>query len=220
MKAVVFDMDSVLVNTTGYNTIAYNKLLSKYGVKLDGEHRKKTVGMSLRDKLEMWKEDFGIKEEIDSLDFSKKAFAIQLELANKGIKPDKSVQDLIKSLKGESVKIAVATSSTTDRAKTLLDLVGVRDKLDVLVTSEDVQKHKPNPEIFLRAAREMGVDPTDCVVFEDALNGIQAANAAGMKSVAVLTEYFTKEDFENLADLIIEDFSEIDLAKLKSLFES
>ncbi|MFH1802970.1 MAG: HAD family phosphatase [archaeon] len=218
MKAAIFDMDGVLVDNLGYNTIAFNELLSKYGIHLDAAYRKKTRGRSLRDQIQMWKEDFGIMEEIDPLDFSKRAFAIQLRLAKENIKPDEDLQRLIGELKENKIKLAVATSSTTDRAKTLLDLVEVRDKLDVLVTSEDVEKHKPNPDIFLKAAEELGVDPVDCIVFEDALNGIQAANAAGMKSIALLTEHTTKEDFEGLVDLVIRSFSEINVSKLKSLF--
>ena len=220
MKAVIFDMDGVLVDNLGYNTVAFNELLFKYGVHLDEAYRKKTRGRSLRDQIQMWREDFGIKGEIDPLDFSKKALAIQLKLAEENIKPDEDLQKLISELKKNKIKLGVATSSTTDRAEILLDLVEVRDKLDVLVTSEDVEKHKPNPEIFLKAAEKLGVNPDECVVFEDALNGIQAANAAGMKSIAFLTKYATKEDFEGLVDFTIKNFSEIDVSKLKSLFEN
>jgi len=217
-KAVIFDMDGVLVDTPKYVTIALNQLLEKYGAKMTTEYRKKTIGRSIRDQIETWKKDFKIIEEIDPLEFSKKAFLIELNLMKKKIKPNEYLLNLIKKLKDNNIKIAVATSSTKDRAIQLLKLVDFFDKIDALVTAEDVELHKPNPEIFLKTAEELGVEPENCIVIEDAVNGIQASNSAGMKSIAYITEYYSKEEFENIANLIISDFSELDFEKIIDLF--
>jgi len=76
----------------------------------------------------------------------------------------------------------VATSSSRRRAKIMLDLLGVSPLLDAFITCEDVEKSKPDPAIFLKAAETLGIQPQDCIVVEDAVNGIQAAQAGGMKS--------------------------------------
>lgn len=218
VNAVIFDMDGVLVDTTNYITISFNKLLEKYGAYMNPEYRKKTIGRSLRDQIEMWKKDFNIKEEIDLKDFSKKSLEIQLKLLKKDIKPNEYLLNLVKKLKDNNIKIAVATSSTKDRAIQLLKLVDFFDKIDALITVEDVKLHKPNPEMFLKTAEELEVNPENCIVVEDAVNGIQAANAANMKSIAFVTSYHAKEEFQDIADLIINDFSELDYKNITHLF--
>ncbi len=217
MKALIFDMDGVLVNSTEYVTKAFNELLRKYGVALTAEYRKKCIGMSLRDQIKMWKKDFNIREEIDPINFSEKSFEIEQKLMEKELTPNKHLISLIDAAKKQKVRIAVATSSTKSRAEKILNLVGVFDKLDGFVTAEDVKLHKPHPQIFLKAAERLGVNQEECVVFEDALNGIQSAKKAGMKAVAILTTYTKKDDFKNTADLIINDFSEISLKQLENI---
>jgi beta-phosphoglucomutase len=218
IKVVIFDMDGVLVDTPKYVTIAFNQLLEKYGAHMDPEYRKKTIGRSLRDQIEMWRKDFNIKEEIDPIKFSKEAFAIELGLMKEKIKPDEYLLDLIRKLKDNNIKIAVATSSTKDRAIELLKLVDFFDKIDSLITAEDVNLHKPHPEIFIKTAEELGIEPENCIVIEDAVNGVQAANAAKMKSIAYLTPYHGIEEFKDIADMTIEDFSELDYEKIVGLF--
>ncbi len=133
------------------------------------------------------------------------------------LRPNQEINKLIDSAIRTGYKIAVATSSTRKRAEKILNLLEIKDKLNILVTAEEVEKHKPNPDIFLKTAEELNIEPKDCIVFEDAVNGIQAAKKAGMRSIAVLTEYTKKEDFENMADLVIKDFSEVDIGLLERL---
>jgi len=218
LKEIIFDMDGVLIDSVRYNFESFNQLLKKYGVNLLEGEIKKFIGMSIRDKLNLWKKEYNIKEEIDPIEFSKQAFRISLKLMKKELKPNKKILNLIDSAKKQNIKIAVATSSTKERAEKILELLKVKDKLDLLITAEDVEKHKPDPQIFLETAKELNVKPKDCAVFEDAINGIRAAKRAGMKSIAILTEFTSKKDFKNLANLIIKDFSEINLKRLKRLF--
>ncbi len=217
MKAIIFDMDGVLINSTKYVWESFNKLLEKYGVHFTKKDIKKYLGMSMRDKLNIWKKEYNIQEEINPLEFSKEAFKIELKLVEKELRPNKIILDLIDSAKNKNIKIAVATSSTNARAIKILELLKIKERLDYLVTAEDIEKHKPNPQIFLKAAEEIGISPKECVVFEDAVNGIQAAKSAGMKSIAILTEFTSKEDFENLSNLTIKDFSEISLEDLEKI---
>ncbi|MFB6075723.1 MAG: HAD family hydrolase [Candidatus Aenigmatarchaeota archaeon] len=216
LEAIIFDMDGVLLDSTKHIWVSYNQLLSKYGVKTEGDEIKRYMGRSTRDQLGMIREDYGIEEEIDSEEFSRRAGEIELDLVEDKLDLDENIWDLIESAKGKEIKIAVATSSNLERAEKILDLLGVRDELDLLFTADDLERHKPHPDIYLKTAEELGVEPEDCVVFEDAVNGIKSAQRADMKVVAIETDYQSREDIER-ADLVISDFSEVDLGILEGL---
>lgn len=218
LKAIIFDMDGVLLKSTGLAASSFNMVLKKYDVKLDLKNWKKYLGRSLRDQLNMWKkENPRIPKDLDEIQFGKEAFKYQLEILKDKLIPDDVILNLIQKAKDEKIKVAVATSSTRHRAETILSLLGVLDKLDTLVTAEDVENHKPNPDIFLEAAKRVGVLSQNCVVIEDAVNGIQAANNAGMKSVALISENHSKEDFYE-ANHIFSNFNDLTLKDLKDLF--
>jgi HAD superfamily hydrolase (TIGR01509 family) len=218
LKAIIFDMDGVLVKSEGSIVKSFNMVLEKYGAKLNPENKKKFLGRSLRDQLEMMKEDNPqIPKNLSVEQFSKEAFNYQLEIMKEKLIPDLVILNLTKEAKAKNIKIAVATSSLKYRAETLLKLIGIFDQLDTLVTSEDVENHKPHPDIFLEASKRINVLPENCVVIEDAVNGIQGANNAGMKSVAMVTENHPKEDFKE-ANYIFSDFKNLKLGDLISLF--
>jgi beta-phosphoglucomutase len=218
LKVIIFDMDGVLVKSEGSIGKSFNMVLEKYGVKLNPENKKKFLGRSLRDQLEMMKEENPqIPKDLSVEEFSKEAFKYQLEIIKEKLIPDTVIMDLIKEAKETGIKIAVATSNLKYRAEILLGLIGILDQLDVLVTSDDVTNHKPHPDIFLETAKRINVSPEDCVVIEDAVNGIQGANNAGMKSVALITENHSKEDFDQ-ASYTFSDFRELKLENLLGLF--
>ena len=215
LKAIIFDMDGVLVNSTKHVWKSFNILLKDEGVNFSRKYIRKNLGKSLRDLLKSWREEFGIRE-YDVLDFSKKSGAIQLNLM-KDEKPDKDLLNLLEEAKRSSIKCVVATSSMKWRANEILQLLEISDYFDYVVTAEDTKRHKPHPEVFLEAARRINIKPEDCVVIEDAVDGVEAAHKGGMKAVGLITEYNSVEEIKQ-ADLMIRNFSEISIAKLKKLF--
>ncbi len=218
LKAIIFDMDGVLVESEGAISQSFNLVLEKYGVNLTNINKKEYLGRSLRDQMEVWKKMFPqIPKDLEVEKFSKEALKYQLEISSEQLKPNESILNLIKSAKEQGIKIAVATSSMKYRAETFLELMGILDKLDTLVTADDVIKHKPNPAVFLEAAKRLQVEPKNCVVIEDAVNGIEAAKGAGMKAVAKLTQHHAREDFFE-ADYIFSDFKDLKINDLINLF--
>ncbi|MCH7568692.1 MAG: HAD family phosphatase [Nanoarchaeota archaeon] len=217
IKAIIFDMDGVLVDSPKYVWQSNNQLLSKYNIHVSDGKIKKYLGRSLRDQLNLIIKDFGIKEEIDYKDFSKKSFELQMSFMRESVKPNKYINRLIESAKKSGIKLAVGTSRERFKAEKILGMLEILDKLDTIVTEEDVKKHKPYPDVFLKAAEKLKVEPESCVVFEDAVNGIQAARNANMKVVAMKTKFQDESDLKD-ADLIINNFSEIDIDKLKEIF--
>lgn len=219
LEAIIFDMDGVLIDSPGYISTSFNAVLKEHGIFLDKHRRKMELGLSLRDQIRRWNAELSPRKKINYHEFSARANKIQLKIMKDALKPDKSIHRLLDSARKKGIKLAVATASGSVRAHKILTLIKVKKKLGVIVTSDDVQKHKPNPAVFLKAAKKLGVKPQNCVVFEDALNGVEAALRANMVVVALLTDHNHKKDFENKADLIIKNFSEISIPKIEELME-
>lgn len=216
LKAVIFDMDGVLVDSVKYTWESFNIMLKDEGVHFSNEDIKKNMGTSLKNALKSWRDEYGIKE-YDPDEFSRASGKIQLALMEKNLQPNTHLHDFLKALKSQGFKLAVATSSLRWRAEAMLQLLHLTDYFDVILTAEDVTNHKPAPDVFLKAAEQLGVDPANSVVFEDAGHGIEAARKGNIKVVAVKTDYYTMEELED-ADMIINDFSEITIEKLQGLF--
>jgi len=215
LKAVIFDMDGVLVDSTSAVWTSFGAILKNEGVHFSDEYIKHHLATSLRDNLISWKKEFGIKD-YDLMEFSKASGKIQFELL-KHQKININLLNLLKELKKYNIPCAVATSSMRWRAEQILDLLKIRDFFTVVVTAEDVKNHKPAPDVFLEAARQLNINPENCVVFEDASNGIDAAKSAGTKTIGIITKYNLAEELSH-ANLVINDFSQIDVRRIKELF--
>ena len=214
LQAIIFDMDWVLVNTTRAIWPSFLKTLQTLWVDFGHYDEKKYLGRWLSEQFEIWKKDYNLT--ISLQEFSEMAFKYELETMKDTLIPDPRVQQLIHDAKAKWIKIAVGTSSFKYRAVALLQLIDVYNQLDAFVTRDDVAKTKPSPEIFLKAAELLHIVPENCIVIEDALNGIEAAKAAGMKCAGKIWPHHTREEFGS-ADLVFWEFSEIDLEYLENV---
>ena len=217
LKAIIFDMDGVLIDTIPYVWKSFNTILKEENIHFSKEYIKKNLARSLRDNLKAWKEEFNIKD-YDIMEFSKKATEIQLDFL-KDEKPNKALINLLKQAKEQNLKCAVATSSLRWRTEKILDLLKIRTYFDAVVTANDVKNHKPSPDVFLEAAKQVNINPEECIVIEDAGNGIEAAKKGNMKAIGLITKHNSKEELKD-ADMIINDFSEIDIERLNELFKT
>jgi beta-phosphoglucomutase len=138
----------------------------------------------------------------------------------KKIKPNPGVLNLLKDLKKNKVKLALSSSNERENILFFLDKHNLNKYFDLILTSEDVKKHKPNPEAFLKPTKLLKVNPKDCVGIEDSLQGIVSINKANLKSIALLSEFTTKSDFKKLnASLIIKSLNKLSYKKLNELFK-
>jgi len=215
LKAIIFDMDGVLVDSIGPIWESFSRVLKDEGVYFPDDYIKKNVARSLRDNLQARKSEFGIKD-YDLMEFSKKAGKIQFLLMEKD-KANLHLLHILRETKNNKIPCAVATSSLHWRAEKILELLDIKSFFQVLVTADDVKNHKPAPDVFLEAARRLGVDPQECVVIEDAGNGIEAAKNANMKTIGIITKYYSADELDH-ADLVIKNFSELTIEKIKQLF--
>ena len=217
LKAIIFDMDWVLADSTESIRKSFAKIFEKYWVDISQWDKRKYLWRALKDQLDMLKEEYHVQRDIPVKEFSDEAFQYELEFMKDKLHPDPEIQNFIQEAKEKWNKIAVATSSSRRRAKIMLDLLGVSPLLDAFITCEDVEKSKPDPAIFLKAAETLGIQPQDCIVVEDAVNGIQAAQAGGMKSAGKIWPEQTREEL-SIADIVFSDFSEISISDLENIF--
>ncbi len=216
LKAIIFDMDGVLVNSDKYVFQAYNVLLKSYGARLSEQDYSRYLGRPLNDFLSLLRQEYGVDVGSPS-EFSRKLLDIELKLMQSELTPKRNLTAFLRAAKREGVKLAVATSSPSYRAKLFLNRLGIEELFDAVVAAENVDKHKPHPDVFLKASQKIDAMPGDCVVVEDASNGVAAAKAAGMKVVGLINAFHSREELSE-ADLLINSLDELNLVALQSLF--
>lgn len=213
IKAAIFDLDGVIIDTAHYHYIAWKRLASEFNINLTIEQNERLKGVSRMRSLEIILELGNIQlseEEKEKLAARKNAWFIEYI---ESIRPEEifpGVKDLIQAMREKGLKIALASSSKN--APRVIELLKIAHMFDTMVDGTMISHTKPHPEIFLLAAARMGVSPVDCVVFEDAEAGVAAALAGGMKCVGVgSTEQLAK------ADLVIAKTGDFKLNDLNSL---
>ena len=181
MRAVLFDCDGVLVDSEALSCEATSDLLRARGAKLTNEEvRALFLGRSAADHVR-WCRDHGVAIEDDFGAVKDRAY---VERARGRLKAMPGALELVERVHGKT-KIAVATSGTPEKVAFSLQETGLDRFFDVVVTASEVARGKPHPDLFLRAAERLAVEPVACVVIEDSAPGVQAARAAGMKAVAL-----------------------------------
>jgi len=186
IKAVIFDLDGVIVSTDEYHFQAWKRLADSQGIPFGRESNDRLRGVSRMESLEIVLEKAPkryLPEEKREMAERKNAHFRELlkKLSPSDILP--GVVDLIKTLKERQVKIAIGSSSKN--ARPILRAVGLEDEFDVIADGNHITRSKPDPEIFTIAATRLGVSPEECLVVEDAEAGVEAALAAGMSVLAI-----------------------------------
>ncbi len=186
IKAAIFDLDGVIIDTAHYHYIAWKRLASEFNINLTIEQNERLKGVSRLRSLEIILELGNIHlsgEEKERAASRKNTWFIEYI---ESIRPEEifpGVKELIQSMREKGLKIALASSSKN--APRVIELLKIADMFDAMVDGTMITHTKPHPEIFLLAASMMGVTPSGCVVFEDAEAGVEAALAGGMKCVGV-----------------------------------
>jgi beta-phosphoglucomutase len=213
IKACIFDLDGVIVDTAHYHFLAWKRLAKELGIELSEEQNEKLKGVSRMQSLEIILTLGGISlstHEKELLANKKNSWFVDYveRMAPEEIFP--GVKQLIQDLRAAGIKTGLASSSKN--AKTVIQLLHIQHAFDVVVDGNMIVHSKPHPEIFLLTASKLGVDPKDCLVFEDAAAGVEAAIAAGMKCVGIGSP--TELDD---ADLILPKTGAFKMSTLKQL---
>jgi len=210
---VIFDMDGVLVDTGQYHKQAWYDLAAREGYRMSDEFFNNTFGMQNHQIIPQMTDAAISREQVDRDGCWKEMRFRELISDNLSLLP--GVARLIEDLTDTGFVMGVGSSGPRMNVEMVLETTGIIECFDVIVAAEDVTKGKPSPDTFLLAAELLGITPSRCVVIEDAVQGVQAAQAAGMAVVAV-TNTRKREDLlaanrvvDSLAELTAHDLAQL-----------
>lgn len=184
MKAFIFDMDGLMFDTERVFIGAWDYAGEKLGYGKAGYMVMKTLGKNTEACNQAWRDEFGADVDIAALwDYSREYLEDYYSKYAVSAKP--GLYDLLTYLKREGYKLAVASSTKRHTVERHLTSANVRGYFDVVITGDMVERSKPEPDIYLHAAAELGVQPEDCCALEDSRNGLLSAHAAGMQAIMV-----------------------------------
>lgn len=214
-KAVIWDMDGVIADTAPYHFQSWQDVLGKRGVPITMEQFRPTFGQRNDSIIRRLMGETISQAEIDAISEEKEESFRQQIAAARDFKPLSGVLALMESLREHRFRMAVASSGPRENIRLLVKMLRVDVYLQTIVAGEDVTESKPSPQIYLLAARKLGVAPAYCTVIEDAIAGVEGAKRAGMHCVAVTTTH-PRHRLDG-ADIIVDSLEELtveDLVKL------
>lgn len=205
-RAVVFDMDGVLVDSGAHHRDAWRAMFRDAGLTPPAEFWRITIGRPADEAVALLVDGVDRAEARRLADVKREHYT---RLARRGTVAVAGVPAFVDALAARRVPRAVATSATRRDLERVLAELGLRRHFAVAVTADDVRWGKPHPEVYLKAAAALGVDPSACVVFEDAVVGVQAARGAGMRVIGITSAHTTDELVAAGAERAIPDFEAV-----------
>ena len=205
-EAVIFDLDGSLVDSMWMWKAIDIEYLKGFGIEAPKDLQKEIGGRSFVETAIYFKERFSLPDTIEKIgdDWNRMAF----DKYTNEVPLKDGVFDFLSICEDRGIKLGIASSNSTELIEQVLSSHGIRDKFKSIKSGTEVHKGKPAPDIYLTVAKELGVDPSKCLVFEDLVDGIKAARNAGMTVIAVSDDYSRHSDDlkKELSDLYIEDY--------------
>lgn len=191
--ALIFDMDGTLVDSGQLHEFAWTAMLNKYGIPIDRPLMRSLAGVPTKGTIEILLEKFNVKVEASLDEMNDFKEQVVHDNMHKYVKPTALIE-VAQRYHGKK-PMAIGTGAYTQEATTILGLCGLDKYIQVVVGADQVQNPKPAPDTFLRCAELLGVEATQCVVFEDSKLGLQAAASAGMAGIDVLLVHAVENDY-------------------------
>ncbi|MFA5299832.1 MAG: beta-phosphoglucomutase family hydrolase [Lutibacter sp.] len=184
-KALIFDLDGTIANTMPNHFLSWREAVLPYGIDFNETLFMQLTGMPRTPTIEKLNDMFGTK--MDPVEVGKVKEDLFKTLVH--LTEEISVVTAVIKKYHSILPMSIGTGSTKKGAQKTLEVIGLQNYFDIVITADDIVNHKPHPETFLKCAKLMGVEPQYCVVFEDGILGMQAAEKAGMMLIDV-NEYF------------------------------
>ena len=210
IKAIIFDLDGTLVDSEPNYFKSDKKLLEELGIEFTEDMKTKYIGIGSKAMMEEIKERFHINESVEELIVKKNKYYADVAKDNTIVFPE--MLKLLQLLKKNNIPMAVASGSSPEIIEMIISITNLKSYFDVVLSSEEVKRGKPEPDIFIETAKRLGIAPSNCLVLEDSQYGVEAAKSAGMYCIAI--PFFTGEQLHHSfmkADLLckngMDDFS-------------
>lgn len=210
IKAFLFDLDGVIVDTAIYHYQAWKQMANNLGFDISEEFNEHLKGVSRMESLDIILKHGGIElSDEEKLTLATQKNENYLNLVSKMSPADilPGVTDFFVQVKQENIKTALG--SVSKNARLILERIGMLDDFDAIIDGTKISKGKPDPEVFLKGAEELGFSAAECLVFEDAVAGVESAKRAGMKAVGI-----GKKDVLTQADVVFDDLVGVDIHEL------
>lgn len=214
LEAAIFDLDGVVVNTVPLHFEAWKRMFNEYGHDFTfDDYKQKVDGIPRYDGARAILTELS-DEEIKAAGEKKQEYFRELLDAADIPRYDTTIE-LIDNLLTAGIKVAVISSSKN--CPHILKKIGIYDRLNAVISGKDITKGKPDPQIFLMAAEKLGATPENCVVFEDAVLGVEAAKNGNMKCIGI--DRYESPERLSKADVVVRDAGEVSVDKLKGLVD-
>lgn len=216
LKAVIFDMDGVLIDSEPLHARAAVKALEHLGYNVTIEYCYQFIGSTTLHMLEVMKQEFNIPLETREM-LTVYQETLHNLIKTEGYEPIPYTKELVIDLYNHGMKLAIASSSTVKEIEAVVKALGIKKYFTKLISGTTVSQPKPAPDIFLKAATELGVNCKDCIIIEDSYNGVSSAVAAGIPVIGFANVHSGNQDLSK-ASVLIEGFDEIDFRFIENIY--
>lgn len=215
IKAVIFDMDGLLIDSEPHWRASHREVLAGHGYHITEDDVRQMAGRRTAEVAQHWQDRFGFSEPSNDQLVAQIVDTVIKRINEQGTAMA-GVQQLVKDLYDHGMPMAVASSSSMRLIDVVLERLDIRQYMQAVHSGEHEQRGKPFPDVFLSTAKTLGAEPEQCLVFEDSLNGVKAAKAAGMYCIAVPEEPYDEQAF-SIADRIISSLKQVNWADIQEI---
>lgn len=215
IKAVIFDVDGLLVDSEPLWQEAETIVFSSVGVPITKETAAETTGLRTDETVRYWYEKYPWSAPTIT-EVEAQVNSTVLELIKRNAAPKEGAMEVIARCRKLALPIGVASSSSQGIIAAVIDKLGIRAFIDVILSAEDEPHGKPDPAVYVHAASKLGVDPRWCLAFEDSLTGVQAAKAANMYCIAVPDQLSADDPGFTIADRVVDSLAGVTDAMIQA----
>jgi HAD superfamily hydrolase (TIGR01509 family) len=216
IKTVIFDMDGVLVDTEPLHRDAFFQHFAELGITLTDEKYATFLGSSTRNMYQQFKQEFDLTEDVETLMSRKREFFGKAFDESTDLELLPGARELVLDLHRAGMPLQLASSASKETIHRVFKRFELYPYFDNLVSGEDFPQSKPNPALFLHAAKLAGKPPHECLIIEDSANGVTAAKAAGMYCIGFSSPHSSGQDLHH-ADQVVPDLRELNAELIMGL---
>ena len=216
LKAVIFDMDGVIIDSEPMHNKAYHLMFNEVGINVPIKLYESFTGQSTLNICKYLVKHYSLDKSPETLVALKRKFYKELFYTNSEIKLIDGVLGLIKEYYNNKLTLVLASSASMTSINQIFNRFNLNKYFIAKCSGSDLKQSKPHPEIFIKAAKATGFSKEECIVIEDSTNGIKASNAAGIFCIGFDSFHSKNQDY-SIADLVIKDFKEISFDKISNI---